>query len=178
MIALAARGGLAMVAGQQLQVVSGETATLASGGDINLALADVLRVHSGQAIGVLAGAQKADADTGLSVIAGNDDLDFQAQHDELRVQAKEALKIASTDQTVEFAAKKKIRIATAQGASITLQGGDITFECPGKITYHAVQRKLAGPVQKSYPLPAFPKSICVACLLKSLKSAPAFTQVE
>ncbi|WP_167394981.1 type VI secretion system Vgr family protein [Variovorax boronicumulans] len=177
-IALAARGGLAMVAGQQLQVVSGETATLASGGDINLALADVLRVHSGQAIGVLAGAQKADADTGLSVIAGNDDLDFQAQHDELRVQAKEALKIASTDQTVEFAAKKKIRIATAQGASITLQDGDITFECPGKITYHSVQRKLAGPVQKSYPLPAFPKSICVACLLKSLKSAPAFTQVE
>ncbi|WP_390346262.1 type VI secretion system Vgr family protein [Variovorax boronicumulans] len=177
-IALAARGGLAMVAGQQLQVVSGETATLASGGDINLALADVLRVHSGQAIGVLAGAQKADADTGLSVIAGNDDLDFQAQHDELRVQAKDALKIASTDQTVEFAAKKKIRVATAQGASITLQDGDITFECPGKITYHSVQRKLAGPVQKSYPLPAFPKSICVACLLKSLKSAPAFTQVE
>ncbi|WPG39986.1 type VI secretion system Vgr family protein [Variovorax sp. EBFNA2] len=177
-IALAARGGLAMVAGQQLQIVSGETATLASGGDINLALADVLRVHSGQAIGVLAGAQKADADAGLSVIAGNDDLDFQAQHDELRIQARDALKIASTDQTVEFAAKKKIRIATAQGASITLQDGDITFECPGKITYHAVQRKLAGPVQKSYPLPAFPKSICVACLLKSLKSAPAFTQVE
>lgn len=157
-VALAARGGLAMVAGQQLQIVAGETATLASGGDINLALADVLRVHSGQAIGLLAGAQKADAEAGLSIIAGSDDLDFQAQHDELRVQAKDALKIASTDKTVEFAAKKKIRIATAQGASITLQNGDITFECPGKITYHAVQRKLAGPTSLGADLPAFPES--------------------
>lgn len=155
-VALAARGGLAMVAGQQLQMVAGETATLASGGDINLALADVLRVHSGQAIGLLAGAQKADAEAGLSIIAGSDDLDFQAQHDELRVQAKDALKIASTDKTVEFAAKKKIRVATAQGASITLQNGDITFECPGKITYHAVQRKLAGPTSLQHPLPANP----------------------
>ncbi|WP_307646279.1 type VI secretion system Vgr family protein [Variovorax boronicumulans] len=157
-VALAARGGLAMIAGQQLQMVAGETATLASGGDINLALADVLRVHSGQAIGLLAGAQKADAESGLSIIAGSDDLDFQAQHDELRVQAKDALKIASTDKTVEFAAQKKIRVATAQGASITLQNGDITFECPGKITYHAIQRKLAGPVRQNYPLPQFPRS--------------------
>ncbi|QFZ82775.1 DUF2345 domain-containing protein [Variovorax paradoxus] len=177
-IALAARGGLAMVAGQQLQILSGETATLASGGDINLALADVLRVHSGQAIGLLAGAQKADADAGLSVIAGNDDLDFQAQHDELRIQAKEALKIASTDQTVEFAAKKKIRIATAQGASITLQDGDITFEAPGKITYHAVQRKLAGPTSSPYGLPLFPQSICIECMLKAAQSGAPFSALQ
>ncbi|PIF75592.1 uncharacterized protein involved in type VI secretion and phage assembly [Variovorax sp. 54] len=177
-VALAARGGLAMVAGQQLQIVSGETATLASGGDINLALADVLRVHSGQAIGLLAGAQKADADTGLSVIAGNDDLDFQAQYDELRIQAKDALKIASTDQTVEFAAKKKIRIATAQGASITLQDGDITFECPGKITYHSVQRKLAGPTSSPYGLPLFPQSICIECMLKAAQSGAPFSALQ
>jgi uncharacterized protein (DUF2345 family) len=176
-VALAARGGLAMVAGQQLQIVAGETATLASGGDINLALADVLRVHSGQAIGLLAGAQKADAEAGLSIIAGSDDLDFQAQHDELRVQAKDGLKIASTDKTVEFAAQKKIRFATAQGASITLQNGDITFECPGKITYHAVQRKLAGPVRSNYPLPQFPQSVCVECLIKALKAGSAVAAV-
>ncbi|QOF78351.1 type VI secretion system Vgr family protein [Variovorax sp. 38R] len=177
-VALAARGGLAMVAGQQLQIVSGETATLASGGDINLALADVLRVHSGQAIGLLAGAQKADAEAGLSVIAGNDDLDFQAQHDELRIQAKEALKIASTNQTVEFAAKKKIRIATAQGASITLQDGDITFECPGKITYHSVQRKLAGPTSSPYGLPLSPQSICIECMLKAAQSGAPFSALQ
>lgn len=177
-IALAARGGLAMVAGQQLQIVAGETATLASGGDINLALADVLRVHSGQAIGLLAGAQKADAEAGLSIIAGSDDLDFQAQHDELRIQAKDALKIASTDKTVEFASKKKIRIATAQGASITLQNGDITFECPGKITYHAVQRKLAGPTSSPYGLPLFPQSICIECMLKAAKSGAPFSALQ
>ncbi|MNX66124.1 hypothetical protein D3C86_972070 [compost metagenome] len=79
---------------------------------------------------------------------------------------------------MEFAAKKKIRIATAQGASITLQDGDITFECPGKITYHSVQRKLAGPVQSNYPLPQFPSSVCVPCLLKALKSGSALAAVR
>ena len=177
-VAIAAKAGLALVAGQHLQMVAGEAVTLATAGDINLALADQLRIHTGQAIGLLAGAQKADAGDGLSVIAGQDDLDFQAQHNELKIQAKDQIKIASADKTVEIAAKKKIRIATAQGASITLENGDITFECPGTITYFTLQRKLAGPTRKELPLPVFPKSICIACLLKSLKSAPAFTQVE
>lgn len=157
-VALAARGGLAMVAGQHVQMVAGETLTLATAGDINLALADQFRVHSGQAIGLLAGAQKADASDGLSIIASKDDLDFQAQHDELKVQAKDQIKIASTGKTVEVAAKKKIRIATAQGASITLEDGDIRFECPGRITYYTIQRKLAGPVRGNYKLPVFPDS--------------------
>lgn len=157
-VALAAKGGLALVAGQHVQLVAGETVTLASADDINLALADGLRVHSGQAIGVLAGAEKADADAGLSVIAAKDDIDFQAQHDELKIQAKDQIKLASTTKTVEIAASKKIRIATAQGASVTLENGDITFECPGTITYFSSQRKLAGPVRDTYPLPVMPKS--------------------
>ncbi|AMM25082.1 type VI secretion system Vgr family protein [Variovorax sp. PAMC 28711] len=155
-VALAAKGGLAMVAGQHVQLVAGETVTLGSAGDVNLALADVLRVHSGQAIGVLAGAEKADAADGLSVIASQDDIDVQAQHDELKIQAKDPIKLASTTKTVEIAAKKKIRIATAQGASMTLENGDITFECPGTITYFSSQRKLAGPARLQHALPANP----------------------
>jgi uncharacterized protein involved in type VI secretion and phage assembly len=177
-VALAARGGLAVVAGQHVQLVAGETVTLASAGDVNLALADVLRVHSGQAIGLLAGAQKADAQAGLSVIAAKDDLDFQAQHDELKLQARDALKIASTTKTVELAAKKKIRIATAQGASITLENGDITFQCPGKITYHTVQRKLTGPTRSPYALPLFPQSICIECMLKAAQSGAPFSALQ
>ncbi|WP_218510984.1 type VI secretion system Vgr family protein [Variovorax sp. dw_308] len=157
-IAMAAKGGLAMVAGQHVQVVAGETATLATAGDLNFALADALRIHSGQAIGVLAGAQKADAEAGLSVIASKDDLDFQAQHDELKIQAKDKLKIASTSKTVELAAKKKIKVATAQGASIVVENGDITFQCPGTITYYTMQRTLAGPTRGNFKLPEFPDS--------------------
>ncbi len=177
-VALAAKGGLAMVAGQHVQLVAGETVTLASAGDINLALADVLRVHSGQAIGILAGAQKADAEAGLSVIAAEDDIDFQAQHDELKIQAKDQIKLASTTKTVEIAASKKIRIATAQGASVTLENGDITFECPGTITYFSSQRKLAGPARGSYPLPLFPQSICIPCMLAAAKSGAPFSVLQ
>ncbi|MNK83244.1 hypothetical protein D3C87_1030480 [compost metagenome] len=79
---------------------------------------------------------------------------------------------------MEFAAKKKIRIATAQGASITLQDGDITFECPGKITYHSVQRKLAGPTSSPYGLPLFPQSICIECMLKAAQSGAPFSALQ
>ncbi|MFX3560335.1 DUF2345 domain-containing protein, partial [Ralstonia mannitolilytica] len=66
------------------------------------------------------------------------------------------------------AAAKRVRIATAGGASITLEGGNITVECPGPITYKAAQRKFEGPVSSNYPLPSFPQSICVECMLRAM----------
>jgi hypothetical protein len=60
------------------------------------------------------------------------------------------------------------------GASITLEGGNITVECPGPITYKAAQRTFQGPVSASYPLPLMPKSICVECLLAAQASGAPF----
>ncbi|MBB2921025.1 DUF2345 domain-containing protein, partial [Cupriavidus alkaliphilus] len=54
------------------------------------------------------------------------------------------------------AAARRIRIATAGGAAITIEGGNITFECPGPITYKAAQRKFDGPVTTDRDLPLFP----------------------
>ena len=166
---LAGRAGLVMVAGQDLQLANGESIALGSGQDTNLAIGKQTRMHAGQAIGVAAGLSKAgDNNIGLQLTAGQDNIDVQAQHDVLKLMAKQDLKLVSANMNVDFAAAKRVRIATAGGASITLEGGNITVECPGPITYKAAQRKFEGPVSSNYPLPSFPQSICVECMLRAM----------
>ncbi|MEC3767671.1 type VI secretion system Vgr family protein [Cupriavidus sp. SS-3] len=151
------RAGVAMVAGQDLQIASGESVVLASGQDNNVAVAGQARVHAGQAIGVAAGLSSAgDGNVGLQLTAGQGDVDIQAQHDLLKLAAREDLTIVSANMNVDFAAAKRIRIATAGGAAITIEGGNITFECPGPITYKAEQRKFEAGVRHDYPLPMAP----------------------
>ncbi|MFT4249554.1 MAG: DUF2345 domain-containing protein, partial [Pseudomonas sp.] len=137
----------------------GEDVSLASGGAINLALNAQARWHAGQAIGLVAAAASADhAATGLSLIAAQDAIDVQAQGDSLKVQAKEQLTLQSANAAVEIAAARKVRIATAQGAAITIEGGNITFEAPGTMTYHAGMRSFSGPTSLPVNLQGFPVS--------------------
>ena len=72
------------------------------------------------------------------------------------------------------AAATRVRIATTQGASITIESGNITFECPGTITYHAALRNLSGPTSKQYKLPIMPSTVCVECLARRAATRGAF----
>lgn len=169
------RAGLVMVAGQDLQLANGESIALGSGQDTNIAVGKQARVHAGQAIGLAAGLSKAgDNNLGLQLTAGADNIDVQAQHDTLKLMAKDDLKLVSANMNVDFAAAKRIRLATAAGAAITLEGGNITVECSGPITYKAAQRTFNGPVNQSYPLPAFPQGVCVECMLRAMAGGSAF----
>ncbi|UDM50771.1 type VI secretion system Vgr family protein [Cupriavidus sp. MP-37] len=157
MVHLNGRAGVAMVAGQDLQLAIGESVVLASGQDNNVAVAGQGRIHAGQAIGVAAGlSSPGEGNVGLQLTAGQDDIDLQAQHDLLKLAAREDLTIVSANMHVDFAAAKRIRIATAGGAAITIEGGNITFECPGPITYKAAQRIFEAGVRHDYPLPMAP----------------------
>ncbi|ATG21426.1 type VI secretion protein [Ralstonia pickettii] len=163
------RAGVVLVAGQDLQLANGECIALGSGQDTNVAVGRQARLHAGQAIGVAAGLSKAgDNNIGLQLTAGQDNIDVQAQHDMLKLMSKDDLKLVSANMNVDFAAAKRIRLATAAGAAITLEGGNITVECSGPITYKAAQRSFDGPVNQPYPLPSFPHSICVECMLRAM----------
>lgn len=169
------RAGVAAIAGQALQFATGRHASFASGQDTNLAIGGQARVHGGQAIGIAAGLEKSGADnTGLKLIAGDKDIDVQAQHDAMKLQAKGELKVVSANMHADFAAAKRIRVATAGGASITIEGGNITVECPGPITYKSAQRKFEGPGNASYDLPLMPNNICKECLLAAQASGSPF----
>lgn len=179
LIAITAQDGFGASVGQSLQLSNGETVTLMSGKDTQFVSGGQMRIHAGQAIGVLAGAVAAGAgEVGLQLITAKNDIDIQAQADTLAVQARDEVNVISANAHIDWAAAKRISMSTAGGANITIEGGNITVQCPGKITVHAGKKSFLGPARLPYELPALPNSICVACLKKSLEAGPAFTMVE
>ncbi|MFK3736613.1 type VI secretion system Vgr family protein [Massilia sp. TN1-12] len=179
LVAISARAGLSVTAGQSIQLASDETTTLMSGADSQLIAGGQLRMHSRQAIGMLGGAVAPGADgLGMQWIAAQDAIDVQAQADALAVQARDDVHVVSANANVDWAAAKHISLSTAGGANITIEGGNITVQCPGKLTVHAGKKSLIGPTRLAYPMPSMPTSICIECLKKSLFAAPAFTLVE
>ncbi|WP_406850925.1 type VI secretion system Vgr family protein [Herbaspirillum huttiense] len=159
LIGIAAKDGMGVVAGQHLQLANGETVSLLSGQDSQHVSGNQLRLRSGQALGVLAGAVAAgEGGQGLQMIAAQKNIDVQAQADTLAVQARDQVSVVSANASVDWAAAKKITLSTAGGANITIEGGNITVQCPGKLTIHAAQKLFQGPVSRSYPMPVLPRT--------------------
>jgi uncharacterized protein involved in type VI secretion and phage assembly len=150
LLTLAGRGGIGVVAGQSLQLASGEGITLASGQDSNFALAAHLRIHAGQALGLLSGAS---GKGHFKLIANQGPIIAQAQTDTLTLAAKEQLKMVSVNGKLDLASPKKIHLAVAGGVAITIEGGNITVMCPGMMTVHASQRSFTGPGHIGYKMP-------------------------
>jgi uncharacterized protein (DUF2345 family) len=158
MIGISARDGFGANAAQSLQLANGETVTVASGQDTQFVAGGQMRMHSGQAIGVLGGTvAPGEGRLGLQIIATKDAVDIQAQADALKVQARDAVNVVSANAHVDWAAAKRIRLSTAGGASITIEGGNILVECPGKITVHAGKKNLNGPCRTAFELPLLPQ---------------------
>jgi type VI secretion system secreted protein VgrG len=175
MIAISAKDGFGANAAQSLQLANGETVTLMSGQDTQFVTGGQMRLHTGQAIGVLGGAVKAgEGDFGLQMIAAKDAVDFQAQGDELKVQARDEVNVVSANAHIDWAAAKRISLSTAGGANITIEGGNITVQGPGKITVNAGKKSFSSAERYAYPLPALPASICVECLMKARNAGSPF----
>ena len=174
-IAIAAKDGFGASAGQSLQLSNGETVSLMSGQDTQFVSGGQMRVHTGQAIGVLGGAVKAgESGIGLQLIAAKDDIDIQAQGGKLTVQARDEVNVVSANAHIDWAAAKKISLSTAGGANITIEGGNITVQCLGKIVVHAGKKSFVSPAKLVYPLPALPTSVCTECLLKAHAAGSPF----
>ena len=157
-IAIAAKGGLGVIAGQSMQLANGETVTLMSGADTQFITGGQMRVHTSQAIGVLGGAVKSgDGNMGLQMIAAQGAIEMQAQTGGISVQARDEVNVMSASAHIDWAAAKSISLSTAGGANITIDGGNITVQCPGKILIHAGRKSFTGPVRNEYLLPVLPK---------------------
>jgi len=159
-VAITAKAGLAVVAGQDIQFASGEAISWQAGQDIHIAGGNQLRVNTGQSIGILAGAvQPGDGakGKGLTMIAGQGPVQMQAQAGTAEVAAKNLINIQSANSHIDWAAAKKITLQTSGGAQIVIQGSGITVQCPGKITVKAAQKSMVGPGKEDYVLPVMPK---------------------
>ena len=171
LLGLGAPAGMGLVAGQALHWSTGETLTLASGAASNAAVAGNLRLHTGQAIGWLANAERGTRDDspspdGLSLVTAEGELRLEAQTGQLKLQSREDLKITSAKGQVELAAGKALHLATSGGASITIEGGNISVACPGEIRVHAQKKSFVGPTQlsremNSWPEARFHRGVCL-----------------
>ena len=157
LVVVTAQAGIGVAASDGLHVAAGEAAHFASGRDMQIAAGETLTVHSGQAIGLLAGAASAgEGDAGIQLYAGQGDVALQAQSDEMIFAAKHLIKLASANSHVDFAAAKSVTLCTEGGASLTIEGGNITFACPGTISVKAGSKSFAGPARMMPSLPEFP----------------------
>jgi uncharacterized protein (DUF2345 family) len=159
-VAITAKAGLGIVAGQDIQFASGEAISWQAGQDIHIAGGNQFRVNTGQSIGILAGAvQPGDGakGTGLTMIAGQGPVQMQAQAGQAEVAAKGLINVQSAVGAVEWASAKKITLQTSGGAQIVIAGDGITVQCPGKITVKAAQKSFVGPAKENYPMPLMPK---------------------
>ena len=160
-VAVSAKAGLAVAAGQDVALLAGENVAITAGQDLLVAAGAAARIHSGQAIGVLGGAigpGDQAAGKGLTLIASQGDVELQAQAATLQVAAKADVQIQSKSAHIDWAAAKKITLATAGGASVVIEGGNITVMCPGKITVRAAKKSLVGPSNEPVKLPELPRA--------------------
>jgi uncharacterized protein (DUF2345 family) len=103
---------------------------------------------------------------------------MQAQNDAMTLAAKEMVRLISASSHVDFAAAKSIELCTEGGASLKIEGGNITFACPGKISIKAGSKSFTGPTNMNYTLPRFPKSVCKRCKRSAAGSGSPFSLVE
>ncbi len=158
-IALSAKAGLGVTAGAAVQLSNGEAVTLMSGADTQFVSGGQMRVHAGQALGVLGGAvAPGENGLGAQIVAAKGSIDVQAQADVLAIQARDEVAVISASAFAEFAAAKRISLSTAGGANITIEGGNITVQCPGKMTVKAGKKRFSGPERLDYPLAAAPRA--------------------
>ena len=176
MIAISAKAGLGVVAGQSMQLASGETVMVSSGQDSQFVTGGQVRVHSGQALGVLGGAVAADENgIGVQLIAAKGANEVQAQGATISLQARDEVNVVSANAHIDWAAAKRISLSTAGGANITIEGGNITVQCPGKVFIHAGKKSFTGPKKLDFPLPALPRSVCIECMRKARLAGTPFT---
>jgi type VI secretion system secreted protein VgrG len=103
------------------------------------------------------------------VIAAQGAIDMQAQAGAAQVASKQTLELKTANGVVNIAAAKKVTLAVSGGASITIEGGSFTAQCPGKISVLAGKKSMVGGATQSWAMPQMPRSTCKSCLLNAMK---------
>ncbi|UCV06333.1 type VI secretion system Vgr family protein [Dechloromonas denitrificans] len=151
-IQYAAPGGIAqltpknhlLVAGKSLSIASNQDTNLIAQGNHSLATKDGIALFT---VGK-ANSSKPNSETGIHLHAASGQVSLQSQSGKTTAAADKKVTIASTTASLTASAKQKI-IATAQGAYLKIEGGDISVHAPGKVEFKGSQKNLTGPKSAS-----------------------------
>jgi len=108
---------------------------------------------------------------GIKAIAGNGDVSLQADTGELEILADKEVVVLSVNEGIEIKANKKIVLHAGQ-SSIVLEGGNITFACPGKFTVKAAKHDFQGGASKPALLPGLPTKLAQFAPTEPNKAGP------
>lgn len=144
-----APGGIAQVtpadailaAGSHLSVTAGQDFDLAAQGHHALAVKDGLALFT---VGKAAGGDKPNQETGIKLHAASGKVTVEAQGGKLTANADQDVTVASTTGSLTAQAKGHV-LATAGGAYLRIEGGNIELHAPGSVSLHASMKNLTGP---------------------------------
>jgi type VI secretion system secreted protein VgrG len=95
--------------------------------DLHMTAAHTVSSVSAEATGLYA------HEGGIQAFAGNGPVSLQAHTDQLEILADKEVTVISVNDSIEIKAREKIVLQAGQ-SSITLDGSNITFACPGNFT--------------------------------------------
>ena len=157
---IAAPAGIALVTPQNHILAAGKNLTVATGQDTNVIAQGnhSLVVKDGIAIFTVGKAndkQKPNQETGIHLHAASGQVSLQSQSGKTTAAADKKVTLASTTGKLSASAKQKI-LATAQGAYLKIEGGNIELHAPKKVELKASQKNLTGPKSAAVELPSSP----------------------
>ncbi|KIQ96825.1 Rhs element Vgr protein [Lysobacter sp. A03] len=88
---------------------------------------------------------KPQTSTGIALHAAQGDVSARAHQNVATAAAKTSVTLASTQADVEIASPSKHVLATAAGAYLKLEGGDIELGAPGTIEFKAARKEWTSP---------------------------------
>ncbi|WMJ71446.1 type VI secretion system Vgr family protein [Stenotrophomonas sp. 24(2023)] len=109
-----------------------------AGQNLQMTVQQDLHVSAGETLATVSGEQVSlfTQSGPLRVIAANGPVSLQAHDGELELLSEQALTITATDERIDVLAQSKV-VLQAGSSAITLDGGNITFSCPGEFKVKA-----------------------------------------
>ena len=144
-------GGMAFVTPKSMQHSAGQNAIVTAGQDMDVSVVQRLRMAVGGMISLCA------HKLGINLTAAKGKFTASALTDGMDLFAKQQVRMASESADVQVSAKSKIALNSG-GASLEIEGGNMTFYCPGSFTIKAASFTFVGPDNVPTRLPSLPKS--------------------
>jgi type VI secretion system secreted protein VgrG len=141
-IGLASPAGLLAFAGRSLHATTQQ--------DLHLAAAHTVSVAAGEGAGWFVHAG------GVKAVAAAGPFTLQAHTDAMDVLADQAVTVTSSNGEIHVLAKGILTLQAGQSA-VTLQGGDVTFACPGSFSVKGSGNAFVGPASGPANLASLPK---------------------
>ena len=140
--------------GKNLAIATGHDTNLIAQGHHSLAVKDGLALFT---VGKASNKQKPNQETGIHLHAASGQVSLQSQSGKTTAAADKKVTIASTTGKLTASAKQKI-LATAQGAYLKIEGGNIELHAPGKVEFKASKKDWTGPKSAAVELPSSPSA--------------------